>query len=502
MPKPLLVLLLLIAFFTLFILLPRAEEAPGGFDRLGGSTFVELQLGAWGGPRATEFAVDTLENQGNWRALRIPLSTGQTYAEIPAFFTWGLGLHYDTAFEIRTRWPLRRDMEAWFQDGLRLTQTLSPSELDLNVPTEAWAIWRNPIGFVRFGRFRPEISPSENGLVLSGTPWHDALHWKAAVGLARYDFVLSSLNPWLSQAEEVLQSERTHPNQWGRIYNEPVKTLLLHRVGIEMDWGWAALIEQSLVGGKEVEFRDMSPFTAWHNNFSEGFTKASTTFELGLTPNKKGAFANAFYWQFVIEDVQSPVGETEGYTNPATFGFLAGYRQKISLNQYGNLTNKLDVVWTDPNFNNHFIPYLKMQSRRVYRSNFREQGAPNYADRYIVDYPLGYRRGPDALDLWWNLDYLAPGKKWGLAGEFAWLRQGECRLWSDYEACGSQETPSGVVERIFQYELSGWWNPLPAVRFYLGAGILDYANRENVPGKNETRLYSQGGAVLHLGLGE
>jgi hypothetical protein len=136
-----------------------------------------------------------------------------------------------------------------------------------------------------------------------------------------------------------------------------------------------------------------------------------------------------------------------------------------------------------------------MQSRTVYRSNYRAQEDKDYADRYVVDYPLGYKRGPDALDLWWNLDYLSPNKKWGAAWEFGWLRQGACKLYSNYDECGKESAPSGVVERLLQYDLSGWWQPWKFLRAYLGVGILDYQNRENVRGKDDLKFYSRGGVV-------
>jgi len=81
------------------------------------------------------------------------------------------------------------------------------------------------------------------------------------------------------------------------------------------------------------------------------------------------------------------------------------------------------VVRTDPLHNNGRLPLLEYSSRRLYRSNYREQDDPDYADMYFVDYPIGYRRGSDALDMWLDL-----GWKWGrhsLKMTLAWLQQGD-----------------------------------------------------------------------------
>ena len=94
--------------------------------------------------------------------------------------------------------PLRRDLEAWYQDDLHKNFTYDPSELDINVPNIAYAKWYNPVGFVQFGRFAvDDLKVSKNDILVGGAPYHDGVHWKFTPGIFRYDFLYSSLNAWL-----------------------------------------------------------------------------------------------------------------------------------------------------------------------------------------------------------------------------------------------------------------------------------------------------------------
>jgi hypothetical protein len=449
---------------------------------IGSSASIKINAGFWGAPTAGVFAVDTMENFGsNWRALRVPLQTARYFETLPAFFALDLGANYKDDFLIHAEFPLRRDIEAWYQDSYKRTYTFEPSELDLNVPTDAWGQWNNPVGFVKFGRFKPEIAPTPNSIILGGAPYHDAIHWKFNAGVARYDLLLVSLNAWLSEDEKKDQHDIQIPNARKRIYEDPTKNLLLHKIGIDGGFGYISIAEQSLIGGKNLEFRDFSPFTAWHNNFSYGYSKMSTVFETGLRPAKN----SEFYWQFAMEDIQSPVGEVAGDKGYTTFAFLAGYKQKVPLGNFGEIESRIDAVRTDPQFNNNNVPLQKMTSRKIYNSNFREQVKPNFADMYIVDYPLGYRRGPDAIDFWWNLKYISANKKFNVELETAYLRQGDCKIYSNHDECSKREILDGVEEKLFLVDFLANYLYSKYVSIYAGAGFQNAENKDNLQGNDK-----------------
>jgi len=184
--------------------------------------------------------------------------------------------------------------------------------------------------------------------------------------------------------------------------------------------------------------------------------------ELGVTPTK----AMKFYWQVNFEDIASPVGEGNGFTYPTTLGALVGWRQDWHNDSLWSLWSRLDAVYTDPSYNNYRIPLLKMISRRKYRSNYREQGAVDsngndaFADIYVVDYPLGYRRGPDAVDLWFNLGFESKPLHMGGELELAYLQQGDKELWTSWDTAAQyNKALSGIVEREQRLSVSGWWQP-------------------------------------------
>ncbi|GBU27723.1 hypothetical protein R84B8_01263 [Treponema sp. R8-4-B8] len=268
----------------------------------------------------------------------------------------------------------------------------------------------------------------------------------------------------------------------------------MHKVGIDVDFGYFFIIEQSLIGGKNLEFRDFSPFVAWHNNFSYGYSKTSVALEAGLRPAKK----SEFYWQFAMEDIQSPVGEVEGDKGYTTLAFLAGYKQKIPLGIYGEIESRIDAVRTDPQFNNNKVPLQKMTSRKIYSSNFREQSKPNFADMYIADYPLGYRRGPDALDLWWNLKYISADKNFSAELESAYLRQGDCEIYSDHQKCSERKILEGVEEKLFLLDFLANYSYSKFFGIYAGAGFQNAKNKDNILGNSKNDAWAKTGVRIFL----
>lgn len=450
--------------------------------------------------KSDAFALDTADQYGvNWFALRIPLANGLAYSHVPAFFSISVGALETNTFELFFKAPLRRDLEAWHDDDLSSNLSLSPSELNINVPEEGWGRWFFGVhqfwqGAVQAGRFQPseDLNPSPHSVVLgTAPPYHDAVWWQQKLGSFHFDFLVSSLNPMLMGtpakvgeeapvgSEAWQQGHLTVPNQRNRTYTEATKNLLLHKLQWKSSWGSIALIEQGLIGGKTLTWRELNPFMFWHNNYNDGFMKASSALEIVLTPTPQ----SQFYWQIDFEDIQSPVGETEGESNPTTLGALVGWR----MNWTPDCWSRVDVVLTDPAFNNHRLPLQRMVSRQIYRSNHRAQDDPDFADTWVVDYPLGYHRGPDAKDLWIEVHYNHPSRSWGTSVQFAWLRQGAQEVWSDFDDARIQSgVLSGVVERENRFWVETWYGGKKGRKALLnmGVGIQHIQNENHVAGEN------------------
>ena len=327
------------------------ESGAHGYFQVG----TDFNFGLNGGPTDPTFAVDTADWYGNnWRGLQIPLENARNYEEhIDPFFTLSFRAGYKN-FHVLIDLPLRRDLEAWYQDDLKKNFTYDPSELDINVPVNAYAKWLNGVGYVQFGRFAvDDLMVSKNDILIGGAPYHDGVLWHFAPGIFRYDFLLSSLNAWLygdemnpdtgcppvgteAYAQKCTDRNNQVPNQRNRTYTENVKNLVYHRFGVETRWFWAYVIEESMVGGKELEFRSLSPFIYWHDNYATGYTSAMTSLELGITP-VTGA---RFYGQVNMEDLNSPVGEDDDKgTSRSVINYLVGYYQELQTAKYGKFGN-------------------------------------------------------------------------------------------------------------------------------------------------------------------
>lgn len=498
-------ILLLLAAFT------WASSANPNF---GASWYLNADIRSAPGFRSESFDLGTADTYGsNWFALRIPLANGYAYEQLPGMLTLTLRGNYDSTLIVQSVFPLRRDFEAWHTDPAGLSVFYTPNELDINLPKEGWFRWNNKFGYVQMGRFKPDLGPSPNAVIWgNGAPFQDAILWNLDFGMASFDWMMVSLQPGLtgtpdsvggdgpgpeiwskiacrdgSASETWVQSHCSTPNQRNRAYDDPSKTLFLHRIRWDANWGWFALVEQALIGGKDPAPRDFNPYMIWHDNFGDGYTKSSTSAELGITPFR----GTKMYWQGDFEDIASPVGETDGETAPTTMGLLAGWRQDWRTDSLWAIWSRIDAVYTDPTFNNHRLPLLKMTARRIYRSNHRTQGEkdsngnPSFADTYIVDYPLGYKRGADALDLWLNFGVESKVHRAGGELELAWLRQGDKEQWTPWdEAAKMKKNLSGVVEEDKRIWLSGW-KAYGRFTVATGMGVRKLRNEDHI--RNQDR---------------
>lgn len=498
------------------------------FARPQASWSLESEIRSATGFRHSEFAVDTADRYGqNWFALRVPLENGYAYENTPGMLTLTLAARQDSTLLFRSVLPIRRDFEAWHKDPAGLNLFYKTNELDINLPKEGWFLWNNSFGFLQMGRFRPDLGPTPNSVIWgNGAPFQDAILWNVNFGMASFDWMAVSLNAGLtgtpdsvggegpgpkiwnrvacedgSASETWVQSHCQTPNQRNRVYDAPHKTLFLHRIRWDASWGWFAIIEQALIGGKSPAARDLNPWIIWHDNYGDGYTKSSTSAELGLTPFK----GSKFYWQIDFEDISSPEGETKGESAPTTLGALAGWKQEWRNDSLLLLWSRIDAVYTDPTFNNHRLPLLKMTSRKLYRSNFREQGQsdsdgnPNFADSYVVDYPLGYRRGADALDLWLNMGWEWKPMHWGGDLEIAWLRQGDKEQWTPWDNAAKETSNlSGVVEEEKRVWVNSWWKPYPQLQWTVGLGIRRLENENHTLSESRWDIGWNAGVLIHF----
>lgn len=413
---------------------------------------------------------------GNWKARRLDPEAAEEWEALPSLLQGELRADYGS-FQLRSVLPLRRDVDAWRRDPAGSNAPVSPEELDINIPYLGWASWTGPGGVeVKAGRFRQTYSPSPYGVILGSNLIHDGVALKLPMGRWTFDWFFSSLNPWLAGvradgnvapgSETRQQQTRTVSNQRGRIYDDPEKSLFLHRLSCHLGEWELSIVEQLLVGGKPPQWKEAVPFVAWHNNYGDGYSKVSTALQAVWNASALGRF----HAQGLVDDLRVPGAEEVGSDPRTVFGANAGWASGQDPSGTG-WSGSVDFTATSATLNNHRIPLLKGTSRRMYRSNNRSQTSPGFVDTWVVDQPLAYRRGPDAADLWTHLDWTGADSLRGGGVEVDWLNQGDARVWMDLDSLGGREGPlSGKVVSEWRFLARAWRRWRDRWRFETEAG--------------------------------
>lgn len=431
---------------------------------------------AWNRGVAEVYGVD-------WNARRIDPEIAHQWDTLPSLGSLGFGARRDS-FTIHCVLPLRRDLEAWARDPIGGNVLEGVDELDMNVPYEGWIrLGGTHFGSFQLGRFRRSFSESPHGVILGSNIVHDAAWWSLPMGHWRFDWFASSLNPWLKGIAQDLptdtgseaghQASRTITNQRGRIYQDPYKTLFVHRLQYA-NRGWTlGIVEQLIVGGKAPSLRDALPVQVWHDDYGDGFSKVSTSLDISW----QNAALGEFHAQGLFEDVAVPVGEVVGVDPRVIFGTNTGWAGGGAAGP-GSWFARLDFTATSPTLNNHRVPLLRGVSRRLYRSNNEVQGTPGFADTWIVDQPLAYHRGADAADLWSRVDWTDSAGIVGFGAELDFLQQGDASQVEDDALLDHRAWPlSGIVERELRTGVSGT-HRFGNIELGLGVGASRFWNRD------------------------
>lgn len=424
---------------------------------------------------------------GNWRAERISLRTAHAWDSLPPLLHLGWEAQRGEVL-LHLELDLKRDLEAFRRDQLHGSWVAGTGEVDINVPHEGWLSVGTRAGAFRIGRFPWSFGAVPHGVILGGAPVHDGVLWELPLGRLHYTFLGSSLNPWLNGtpvgdsvptgSEAWQQSHRTLGDQHGRVYDDPVKTLFAHALEWKLGPVELGVVEQTLVGGKEPSFRDLSPFVLWHDNYGDGYSRSFFSFQGKLSDGATGLL----WLQVATQLVASPVEGEDNYDPPTQAAAALGWGKSWFLPR-GILSAHQELCGTTPTYDNHLLPLLKMTSRRVYRSNARDQADPGYADNFQVDDPLGYFRGPDALDLWTRIDWKDVDGLWGAGLSLAWLQQGDADLEHPVTDYQDRTWPlSGIVETELSARLSGWLRLDERLRVSGSLGLSRLENRDHVAG--------------------
>lgn len=435
-----------------------------------------------------------------WGSVSLDPELARDWSRLPPLLSLELRHAFSHRVFASFRMGLRRDLDAWRKDDLAHNLPLSTKEVDLNEPSLGYLSYAGDWLEVVIGRFPLHWSPSpEFGLALShATPHHNAVQAVLKGSRLRYRFLVSSLNPWLegtplgrtSGTEYPVGSEewqqRNYPirpgseNAHRRVYDARVKTFLAHRLE-----SWAGpftfgLTETHVVGGKVPDLRDANPFAVFHNDFHEGYSNNNVSIDiLARLPQGFSLGGEVF-----MDDLEW--SETEGRGgSPSLLGYMAFLRHSTHARGW-TLAQSLHAVFTDPFLYGFLQPLNTYSSRHVLTSNHQEDGAAVFVDKFVVDYPLGYLRGGDAMDFWYRLEGWR-GPNFGVSLSLAFLSKGEVDGRTPYERSylthGS--SPSGVPEEELRFHVSAWRRLGHGLEVEGGLGLRRMANIGHIEGKDD-----------------
>jgi hypothetical protein len=441
-------------------------------------------------------------SEGGWRSVRTDAELAKAWTDLPPI----IGLEFNHAFSprlsARFRMGLRRDMAAWHADDLSSNLPLATSEVDINEPSHGWLRYEGPSFSATLGRFPVQWSPSpEFGLTLSSSAaYHTGaeLAWK--LPRLTYRFLVSSLDPWLegtpppggaSEDYPVGSEEwrqRNYPdlgaagNAHRRVYDARIKTFLAHRLETWIGPLTMGVTEAQVIGGKVPDLRDLNPFALFHNEFREGYTNNNVSVD-GVVRLPAGFSLAA---ELFMDDLTWEETETDS-DMPSHLGRMVALRHARSAGSWG-LSQSFHAVWTDPFLYGYLQPLNTYASRRILTTNYPPMGDSLFFDKIVVDQPLGYIRGGDAMDLWYRL-HAARGRISGSVFA-AWLTRGEVSLATPFEEAfqpqGSWTT--GVAETELRLELMGSAILQPGLAVETGVGISSYRNRDHLEGKEDVEI--------------
>ena len=474
----------------------HAKEDPRVFS-------LTLDLGAYPVDRRYPQSVPFESFHFGWGSSQVDPENGNAWVQIPPVVNTELRYPVSPHSFLYFRLGLRRDFTAWHQDPIGSNLPLSEKEVDLNEPSLGYFHAENAVFAFTLGRFPVHWSPSPDfGLALSSAvPYHNAAEFALKMPHVRYRFLVSSLNSWLegtpagdsSSEDYPVGSEQYRQRHYvsdhgagifhNRVYAENIKTLFAHRLEGSLGPAGVGITETQIIGGKVPDLRDAGPFVVFHNDFKDGYTNSALSLD-GVLRLPVGFSLVA---ELYMDDVRYAETEDEGGNTASVLGHLAAIRHAFSARGWA-FSQSLHAIRTNPYLYGHRLPLATMVSRHVLASNNQNEGQNPFVDRYVIDYPIGYLRGGDALDFWYRLEAWH-GTRLKLALNAALLAKGEIGLRSPYEGyySGSQRSPSGIAEREVRLKLTGS-NQLPGeISFHWGLGWQQLWGQAHIEGEERGR---------------
>ncbi|QTA38843.1 hypothetical protein JYK00_04880 [Thermosipho ferrireducens] len=259
---------------------------------------------------------------------------------------------------------------------------LSKYSFDMNFPELAYIYYANDNFFVSVGRFPIKWGVAHYPVTISDTTYQDNITFSIKFEDMRYTFHFISSYPLLSNEELYIQKNYYDGHTPERYFFEPCKSIIAHRFDFKLGnfrWG---IGELNVVGGKYPDLIDFNPITIFHNTYGEGFSNvvASLDFDYEVSDSV------FLYGEFSLDDYQVPFTEGGSDYKPTAYAYNFGFKYSLkNFSFWGEYTFSSEWMYIT-----NYLPYLRINVRHFYMDN---KTSPQ---RALVDYPLGFKYGPDA----------------------------------------------------------------------------------------------------------
>ncbi|SHH30722.1 hypothetical protein [Thermosipho atlanticus] len=262
---------------------------------------------------------------------------------------------------------------------------------DTNFPELFYICYANNFSFVSIGRYPLKWGFSKYPITISNTTFQDNITFSTKISNFRYTYHFISSYPLLTPAEQNIQSTYSDQHTPGKIFDEPYKTIIAHKFDFEFNKLKFGIGELNVVGGKVPDIIDINPLMFFHNTFGEGYSNvlANIDFKYTITDNFY------LYGEFSLDDFQVPFTEAGSNYKPGAHGYNIGGEFK-----YKNFSFWVEYDHTSEwMYITNYLPYLNISVRHFFLDNLT---SPN---RSLMDFPLGFKYGPDATMVSVGLNY-------------------------------------------------------------------------------------------------
>lgn len=264
--------------------------------------------------------------------------------------------------------------------------------------------------FLAIGRFPLHWGDSKYPISISDTTFQDNITFSTKNNFFKYTYHLISSYPLLSSYEQEVQRKYFEKHTPSTNFFEPVKTIAAHRFDFFIDNFRIGIGEINVVGGKIPDIIDINPLMFFHNTYGEGYSNVLSSIDFNVKVSNI-----SIYGEFCLDDINGP---TEVGTNykPDAYGYNFGMF----------LDYKPFNVWIEYDFTSewmyitNYLPYLRVNVRHFYIDNNNNNNS--FPSRSLMDYPLGFRYGPDATMI--SLGFSFSKSNFKVTTEFNFLVKG------------------------------------------------------------------------------